>query len=83
MIIPSGETQPRIDESYFITPNRVIAGDVRVEADSSIWFGAVVRPDIYSIPIDCRVDIRADVLVHVTCGRYPSAVSHFNCVKGY
>ena len=45
MIISYRETQPRIDESCFIESDCVIVGDVRVETDSSIWFGAVIRED--------------------------------------
>jgi len=83
MMIPSGEIQPQINDNCFIAPNRVIAGDIRVEADCLIWSGAVVSGDINSITAECRIDIENDALVHITLGRYLTAVSHFNYVKGY
>jgi len=32
---------PTIDNSVFFAPNATVIGDVRMKADSSIWFGAI------------------------------------------
>jgi len=55
---------PTIDESVFIAPNATVIGDVRIEADSSIWFGAVLRGDEVSIRIGKRSNIQDGVIIH-------------------
>ncbi|RLI76684.1 hypothetical protein DRO97_00025 [Archaeoglobales archaeon] len=35
--------EPKIGENVFIAPNAVIAGDVELKNDSSVWFNAVLR----------------------------------------
>ena len=44
-IQPYGGKAPRIHPSAFVAPTAVIVGDVEIGAESSIWFGAVLRGD--------------------------------------
>lgn len=74
MIIPYGGTQPRIADSCFIAPNCVIVGDVSIGADSSVWFGVVIRGDIHSITIGRYINIQDNAVVHVTHGKYPATI---------
>lgn len=55
---------PAIDDSVFIAPNATVIGDVRIEADSSVWFGAVLRGDEASIRIGKRSNIQDGVIIH-------------------
>jgi len=77
MIIPYGETQPRIADSCFIAPIGVIVGDVNIGTDSSIWFGAVIRGGIYSITIGRRTNIQDNAVVHATHSKYSTAISDY------
>ncbi len=45
IIMPYKSAAPKIDESVFLAPTAVVAGDVTIEEGVSVWFGAVVRGD--------------------------------------
>ena len=59
---------PRVDPSAFIAPTAVIIGNVEIGADSSIWFGAVIRGDNreHPIRIGARTSVQDNVVVHVS-----------------
>ncbi|MGA3068245.1 MAG: gamma carbonic anhydrase family protein [Tepidisphaeraceae bacterium] len=54
----------RTPAGYFRPENCTIVGDVRIGADSSIWFGAVIRGDVAPIRIGTRVNIQDNAVVH-------------------
>jgi carbonic anhydrase/acetyltransferase-like protein (isoleucine patch superfamily) len=77
MIIPYAEKYPQIDKSCFIAENSVIVGDVKIGADSSVWFGAVIRGDIHSIRIGRFTNIQDNMIIHVTHDKYPTSVGDY------
>ena len=44
--------------------NSTITGDVRAGADSSFWFGAVVRGDVAPVTIGRRVNVQDNAVIH-------------------
>src|SRR3989304_1738704 len=42
---------PQVGEGVFLADNAVLVGDVIVGARTSIWFGAVLRGDVYYIRV--------------------------------
>jgi carbonic anhydrase/acetyltransferase-like protein (isoleucine patch superfamily) len=68
-----GEKSPRLHESVFAVESAVVVGDVEIGADSSLWFGAVVRGDVNSIRIGARTNLQDYAVVHVT-GRAPTVL---------
>ncbi|HVA27569.1 MAG TPA: gamma carbonic anhydrase family protein [Candidatus Baltobacteraceae bacterium] len=66
MIIEFRGKRPKIDPSAFIAPTAVLIGDVEVGAESSIWFGAVLRGDNGPIRIGARTSIQDNAVIHVT-----------------
>jgi len=64
---------PVVDKSAFIAPNAVLIGDVTVEADASIWFGAVLRGDFGAIVIRRGANVQDNVVVHVDAA-HPTVV---------
>ncbi len=56
--------RPVIHESCYIAPNAAIIGDVRIKADSSVWFNAVLRGDQASIEIGEGTSIQDGVIIH-------------------
>ena len=58
-------TKPRIDPSAFIAPNATVLGDVTVEKDSSIFFGAVIRGDRKPIVIGRGSNVQDNCVLHV------------------
>jgi carbonic anhydrase/acetyltransferase-like protein (isoleucine patch superfamily) len=74
---------PRIAPSAFIAPTAVLIGDVTVEAEASIWFGAVLRGDHpeHGIVIGRRTSIQDNCVVHVG-GWQPTVVGE-ECTIGH
>jgi len=64
-MIFEGKT-PQIDDTVFIAPSADVIGEVEIGADSSIWFGCVVRGDIHFITIGKRTNIQDLSMLHVT-----------------
>ncbi len=55
-----------IDDTVFIAPSADIIGEVEIGADSSVWFGCVIRGDVNSIKIGKRTNIQDLSMIHVT-----------------
>lgn len=66
IILPYRGVYPSVDHSAFIAPNAVLAGDVAVGGDSSVWFGCVLRGDINRIRIGTRTNIQDGSVLHVS-----------------
>jgi carbonic anhydrase/acetyltransferase-like protein (isoleucine patch superfamily) len=58
--------RPKVDPSAFVAPTAVLIGDVEVGAESSIWFGVVIRGDNGPIRIGARTSIQDNSVVHVS-----------------
>lgn len=56
---------PVKDDSVFIAPNANVLGDVKIGANSSIWYGVVLRGDVNSIEIGSNTNIQDNAVVHV------------------
>jgi carbonic anhydrase/acetyltransferase-like protein (isoleucine patch superfamily) len=69
-----GERQPKVHERVFVAPNAEVIGDVILNDDVSIWFGAVLRGDIESITVGARSNVQDNAVVHCDEG--------FPCVIG-
>jgi carbonic anhydrase/acetyltransferase-like protein (isoleucine patch superfamily) len=84
---PYSQHRPRIAPSAFIAPGVWLIGQVTVEQDASIWFGAVVRGDMGPIVIGPESIVEDNAVVHgrVTTGR-GAIVAHGavvqNCTLG-
>lgn len=66
MIIEFNGHRPKISPRAFIAPTAVLIGDITVEEDSSIWFGAVLRSDENGHPIvvKARTSIQDNCVIH-------------------
>ena len=67
LLVPFDGVRPEVHPSAFVAPTAVLIGNVRVGAESSIWFGAVLRGDNPSHPIVIgpRTSIQDQCVVHV------------------
>jgi carbonic anhydrase/acetyltransferase-like protein (isoleucine patch superfamily) len=70
-----GGRTPRVHPSAFIAPTAVLIGDVEVGAESSVWFGAVLRGDHpeHGIRVGSRASIQDNCVLHVSA-RGPTIV---------
>ncbi len=59
---------PRIDPTAFIAPSAMVMGDVTLEAESSVWYTAVLRGDMAPIHIGSQSCIQDGTIVHVDAG---------------
>jgi carbonic anhydrase/acetyltransferase-like protein (isoleucine patch superfamily) len=66
LILPFGDHLPRIGHGVFVAPNATLIGDVTLEDEASVWFGAVLRGDIGAIRIGARTNLQDLVCVHLT-----------------
>jgi len=67
-VFPHLGRMPKLDPSVFVAPSASVIGDVSVGADSSIWYGAVIRGDVMSIRIGARSSIQDNAVLHATGG---------------
>ena len=74
-IISLGGFTPRVHPSAFIAPTAVLIGNVEVGAESSVWFGAVLRGDDpeHGIRIGRRTSVQDNCVLHVSA-RGPTLV---------
>ncbi len=65
---------PIIGRDTFVAPTASVIGDVVIGDESSVWFGAVVRGDVYPIRIGARSNVQDNAVVHVTGGRAATTI---------
>jgi carbonic anhydrase/acetyltransferase-like protein (isoleucine patch superfamily) len=65
---------PAIADTAFVADNATVIGDVTIGPLSSVWFGAVVRGDVFHVRIGAETSIQDNTVIHVTHDRYPTVV---------
>jgi len=67
LLLPFAGKFPRVSPEAFLAPTAVLIGNVTVEAEASVWFGAVLRGDDpeHGIVVGARSSIQDNVVVHV------------------
>jgi carbonic anhydrase/acetyltransferase-like protein (isoleucine patch superfamily) len=70
MIRPFRGLHPQIAPTAFIEESAQIIGDVRIGEESSVWFNAVVRGDVFHIRIGDRTNIQDGTVIHVSNGTH-------------
>jgi carbonic anhydrase/acetyltransferase-like protein (isoleucine patch superfamily) len=63
-----------LDPTAYVAPTAIVLGDVTLGAESSVWFGAVVRGDSEAIRIGRRTNIQDGAILHADPG--------FPCILG-
>ena len=56
--------RPSCDDTAWVAPSADLIGDVRLAADVSIWFGAVIRGDNTMIPVGARSNVQEGAMLH-------------------
>lgn len=67
---------PVVGEDTFLAETATIIGDVQIGARTSVWYGTVLRGDVYHIRIGDEVSLQDNTVVHVTRGRHPTIVGN-------
>lgn len=71
MILPYRGHWPRIHETAFVAPSADLIGDIKIGAQSSVWFQCVIRGDVNWIQIGEKTNIQDHSLLHVTRVKSP------------
>lgn len=59
------DREPRVHETAWVAPSADVVGDVRLEAESSVWYQSVLRGDIAPIRVGRETNIQDLTMVHV------------------
>lgn len=62
---------PRLHPTAWVAPGAIIVGDVALEEESSIWYGAILRGDINRIIIGPRSNVQDNAVIHLDAA-YPT-----------
>jgi carbonic anhydrase/acetyltransferase-like protein (isoleucine patch superfamily) len=67
ILLPFDGKRPEVADSAFIAPNAVLIGDVTIEEEASVWFGAVLRGDHREngIVVGAGTSVQDNCVVHV------------------
>ena len=81
------DKMPQIDETAWVAPNATVIGDIRLAANASIWWNAVLRGDNDPIAIGENSNIQDGSVLHnddgvpLTIGRHVT-VGHMAMLHG-
>ena len=70
MIRPFRGKHPQIHPTAFVEDSAQVIGDVTLGEQSSVWFGAVVRGDVFHIRIGDRTNVQDGTVIHVSNGTH-------------
>ncbi len=82
MIRPYLDRTPRIATSAWVAPSADVIGDVEIGEGSSVWYGSVVRGDVFPIRIGARTNVQDHCVLHVTHDKY-ATVLHDDITIGH
>jgi carbonic anhydrase/acetyltransferase-like protein (isoleucine patch superfamily) len=74
MLIAHDGHAPQVHASAYVQASAQVIGDVHLGAESSVWFNAVLRGDVFHIRVGARTSIQDNATVHVTTGRHATVV---------
>lgn len=67
--------------NFWVAPNSVLLGKVRLEEDASVWFGAVLRGDNELITVGARSNVQDGSVLHTDPG-FPLTIGE-DCTIGH
>ncbi len=75
-LLPFEEAFPKVAEDVFLAPGAHVIGDVEIGPKSSVWFGAVIRGDVFHIRIGEGSNVQDNTVIHVTTDRHATIVGN-------
>lgn len=74
MVLALENMTPLIAPTAWVAPNATVVADVHLGEGSSVWFGAVVRGDVFHVRIGRDTNVQDNAVIHVTTGKHPTLV---------
>lgn len=68
-----GEVSPRVAASAYVAPNATVLGNVTLEENASVWFGATLRGDNENIRIGPCSNVQDGAVLHTDPG-FPMSI---------
>ena len=65
-LLPVHGKHPILHPTSWLAPNATVVGEVHMEANSTVWFSAVVRGDVAPIHVGECVNIQDGAVIHGT-----------------
>ena len=76
-ILPFDGRLPRFDADVsWVAPGAMVVGDVEIGADTSVWYGCVIRGDVEPIRIGRGTNIQDGTVIHGTGGAYATVIGN-------
>lgn len=76
------DQRPRLAPGAWVAPSADVIGDVEMGEHSSVWYGSVVRGDVFPIRIGARTNVQDHCVLHVTHDKY-ATVLHDDITIGH
>lgn len=73
LILPFDDEFPSIDVTAWLAPNATVIGRASIEAEASVFYGAVVRADMAEVRLGSGSNLQDNVVVHTDTG-YPALI---------
>jgi carbonic anhydrase/acetyltransferase-like protein (isoleucine patch superfamily) len=64
---------PRLHESAWVADSAIVLGDVELEEDASVWFGAVLRGDTERLRVGRGSNVQDGSVLHADSG-FPTSI---------
>jgi carbonic anhydrase/acetyltransferase-like protein (isoleucine patch superfamily) len=68
MLYALGDRKPVTAGEFYVAPGAAVIGDVNLGADTSVWFGAVIRGDVEPITIGRGTNVQDGSVLHADPG---------------
>jgi len=83
MLLALGGVSPATPEAgrFWVAANATIIGNVRLEDEASVWFGAVLRGDKEPIVVGARSNVQDLAVIHTDMG-FPATIGR-DCTIGH
>src|SRR5580692_1209911 len=69
-----GDIVPTLGRDVFVADSAAVIGDVHLGDEASVWFGAVLRGDVFPIRFGARTNVQDGSVIHVTGGQAATTV---------
>ena len=74
MIVSFEGKTPRLAPEALVAPTASVIGDVELGEGASVWYGAVLRGDVFPVRLGAGSNVQDNAVVHVTTGRHATIV---------
>jgi gamma-carbonic anhydrase len=68
---------PVYDPTCWFAENATIVGDVKMGANCTVWFNAVIRGDVNSITIGHHSNVQDGAVIHCTYQRFSTTIGNY------